>query len=75
MRRHFSLAAALAIGLAASGRGQPPAPSNQPAQPAQPAPWANKFFLPNIEKNRDQPSPALIQHNFGDVPHGTLCTS
>ena len=71
MKRHFWLAAAVSIGLASSGGGQPPAPSPQPAQPA---PWANKFFLPNIEKDRDQPAPAMIQHNFGDVPHGTLCT-
>ncbi len=74
MKRHFGLAAAMVIGLSASGSGQPPAPSAQPAQSAQPAPWANKFFLPNIEKDRDQPPPEMIQYNFGDVPHGTICT-
>ena len=68
MRRLFGLASAMAIGLATSGSGQPPAP--QPAQPAQPAPWANKFFVPNIDKNRDQPPPPHLEHNFGDVPHG-----
>lgn len=75
MKRHLGIAAAV-LGLVSSGSGQPPAPA-QPAnaaQPAQPAPWANKFFVPGIEKNRDQAAPALIQHNFGDVPHGTLCT-
>ena len=73
MRRFYWLAAALALGFAVPGNGQPP-PSAQPAQAAQPAPWANKFFLPNIDKNRDQPAPAVIQHNFGDVAHGTLCS-
>jgi hypothetical protein len=37
------------------------------------APWANKFFLPDIATNREQPAPPVIVHNFGDVPHGTLC--
>jgi len=76
MKRLHGLAAAIALGLANSGSGQPPAPA-QPApaaQPAQPAPWANKFFVPGIEKHREQAAPALIQHNFGDVPHGTVCT-
>lgn len=49
----------------------------QPAQPAAPAPaanpWANKFFLPDIATNREHAAPAVITHNFGDVPHGTLC--
>jgi hypothetical protein len=72
MRRFFWLGAALMLGFAVPGNGQPPAPA--PAQPAQPAPWANKFFLPNIDKNRDLPAPTQIEHNFGDVPHGTLCT-
>ena len=37
-------------------------------------PWANKFFLPDIATNREQAAPAQIVHNFGEVPHGTLCT-
>ncbi len=46
----------------------------QPAQPAAPAnPWANKLFLADIANNREQAAPAVITHNFGDVPHGTLC--
>lgn len=67
--RSFWIAAA-ALALAAPAHAQPvPAP-----RPAQPAPWANKFFLPDIDKNREQPPPPFIQHNFGDVAHGTLCT-
>lgn len=37
------------------------------------APWANKLFLPDIATNREQPPPPVIVHNFGEVPHGTLC--
>lgn len=62
---------ACAVGGAAPTAAQPPAA--QPAQPAQPAPWANKFFLPDIATNRDQAAPAVVTHNFGEVPHGTLC--
>ena len=51
--------------------GTPGTPA--PAQPPQAAPWANKFFLPDIATNRDQAAPAVITHNFGEVPHGTLC--
>ncbi len=40
---------------------------------AQAAPWANKFFLPDIATNREQAAPAVVTHNFGEVPHGTLC--
>lgn len=38
------------------------------------APWANKLFLPDIALRREQPPPPIIVHNFGEVPHGTLCT-
>jgi hypothetical protein len=52
----------------------PPAPTpGAPAPPQQAAPWANKFFLPDIATNREQSAPAVINHNFGEVPHGTLC--
>ncbi|HUR53995.1 MAG TPA: DUF1573 domain-containing protein [Gemmataceae bacterium] len=47
--------------------------AQQPILPAQPAPWANKFFLKDIEKNREQVPPPAIVHDFGDVPSGTLC--
>lgn len=69
MRRLNWLAVAVGLGVATPGSAQPPA-----APPAPAAPWANKFFLPDIATNRDQPAPPVIAHNFGDVPHGTLCT-
>ncbi|HXD88201.1 MAG TPA: DUF1573 domain-containing protein [Urbifossiella sp.] len=72
MQRTLWIAAA-ALALTAPAHAQP-APAAQPAQAAQTAPWANKFFLPDIAKHRDQTPPALIQHNFGDVAHGTLCS-
>lgn len=68
------------LGLTVATAAQPipvppasPAPVAQPVQPAAQAPWANKFFLTDIATNRDQAAPAVITHNFGDVPHGTLC--
>lgn len=64
-------AAAVVLTLTVAAVAQPPAPAVQPAAPANP--WANKFFLPDIATNRDQAAPAVITHNFGDVPHGTLC--
>lgn len=48
-------------------------PTPAPAAPPSVAPWANKFFLPDIANNREQTPPAVITHNFGEVPHGTLC--
>lgn len=53
----------------------PPAPPVVPAspQPAAVSPWANKFFLADIATNREQVAPPVITHNFGEVPHGTLC--
>jgi hypothetical protein len=50
---------------------QPVAPPAPP--PTQQAPWANKFFLSDIATNREQTAPGIITHNFGEVPHGTLC--
>jgi hypothetical protein len=35
-------------------------------------PWANKFFLPDIEKNPTQTVPNVIVKNFGTLPKGTL---
>jgi hypothetical protein len=71
MRRSYWLAVAGALTLTLGAIGQPPASTAQPAQT--PAPWANKFFLPDIATNREQTPPAVITHNFGEVPHGTLC--
>jgi hypothetical protein len=73
MRRSFWLAAACGVGIAVSAAAQDPTPAHPPAQPAQAPPWANKFFLPDIATNREQTPPAVITHNFGEVPHGTLC--
>ena len=47
--------------------------AQQPVVAAPPAPWANKFFLKDIEKNREQVPPPAVVHDFGDVPSGTLC--
>jgi len=41
------------------------------------APWANKLFLKNIlddEEKAKAPAPTFIEHDFGTVPTGTLCT-
>jgi hypothetical protein len=79
MRRTFVLAVGVGLGLTIGASADQPAPT-APAQPAPaPAPaqpqiqWANKFFLPDIATNREQPAPVEIKHNFGEVPHGTLC--
>ncbi|MBN9119380.1 MAG: DUF1573 domain-containing protein [Planctomycetes bacterium] len=69
-RRLVAIAVA-GLTLTVATAADPPAP---PApQPAQTVPWANKFFLPDIGTNREQAAPAVITHNFGEVPHGTLC--
>jgi hypothetical protein len=74
MRRSYWLTAGFGLTLAVGGLAQPQAtPPAAPAPSGQPAPWANKFFLPDIATNREQPAPPVIVHNFGDVPHGTLC--
>ena len=71
----FLAIAAVGLSLTLAPAADPPAPPAVPAspQPAPAAPWANKFFLPDIAANRDQAAPAAITHNFGEVPHGTLC--
>jgi hypothetical protein len=58
------IVASLLVLSAAPGFAQTPNP---------PVPWANKFFLPDIVKNPSQPVPPVITHDFGTVPHGTLC--
>lgn len=80
MRRSFWLAAAGGLSLSVGAIARPPvdsvptAPGAPAVQPAQAAPpWANKFFLPDAATNREQPAPPAILHNFGEVPHGTLC--
>ncbi|MCE9566809.1 MAG: DUF1573 domain-containing protein [Planctomycetes bacterium] len=82
MRRSFWLSAAGGLSLTVGVIAAPPAETvptapgavgAPAAQPAQAPPWANKFFLPDIATNREQPAPPAIVHNFGEVPHGTLC--
>ena len=67
MRGSFWTAAVTGLSLTIAAAGQQSEPATQAA------PWANKFFLPDIATNRDQPAPRTITHNFGEVPHGTLC--
>jgi len=76
MRHTTVLVVGLALSLTVGAAGQPPAaPQTTTPQPPPPQnPWANKFFLPDIATNREQAAPAQIVHNFGEVPHGTLCT-
>jgi hypothetical protein len=76
MRRTTVLVAGLALSLTVGAVAQQPAAQTAQPQTAAPPqnPWANKFFLPDIATNREQPAPAQIVHNFGEVPHGTLCT-
>lgn len=78
MRRSYWLTGLFGMCVAVGSAAQPPGPGPAPApgpnspQP-QTAPWANKFFLPDIANNREQTPPPVIVHNFGDVPHGTIC--
>jgi hypothetical protein len=77
MRRSIVLTVAVGMSLTAGAAARPPVPA-QPTPTTQPAPttapWANKFFLPDIATNREQTPPAVITHNFGEVPHGTVCS-
>ena len=65
------------IVFASSVLAQAPAPtastSSETPVSSVPIPWANKLFIPNIEKNPAQAAPPIITHDFGLVPHGTLC--
>ena len=72
MRRATLLAVTLGLTVTVGALAQTKGPSQPAVQPAA-APWANKFFLPDIATNREQTSPPVIAHNFGEVPHGTLC--
>jgi hypothetical protein len=51
-----------------------PAAAAAPEQaPPSDPPWANKFFLPDIASNPGRAAPPVVVHDFGTVPHGTLC--
>jgi len=71
--RRFAFLALLGCAVSASAQRpfvKPTPPSTAPAV----GPWANKFFLPGIENDPAQAAPLVIGHEFGTVPHGTLCT-
>lgn len=70
MRWSYWLVVVSGLSAVSGGVGQQPAPMSPSGQPA---PWANKFFLPDIATKREQVPPPVLLHNFGDVPHGTLC--
>lgn len=70
MRRSFGLAVVWGASLTGLAAAQSPGVGGPSGQPV---PWANKFFLPDIASNREQTPPPVIVHNFGDVPHGTVC--
>ena len=73
MIRLVSFSAVLVFAATASAQRptvRPTPPSSAPLL----GPWANKFFLPGIDKDPNQASPPVIVHDFGTVPHGTLCT-
>ncbi len=69
------LALTLIVGGAAVASAQRPLtrPSPPVSAPAV-GPWANKFFMPGIDKEPTQQPPLVIAHDFGTVPYGTLCT-
>jgi hypothetical protein len=73
MRRSTVLAVVVGLSLTVGANAQPPVASNLTPTPPPQNPWANKFFLPDISTNREQPAPPIISHNFGEVPHGTIC--
>ena len=69
------LALIIAAGTAVFAAAQKPTTRPASAAPGPlPGPWANKFFLPGIEKDPGQVAPPAVVHDFGTVPHGTLCT-
>lgn len=74
MRRMFVAALAVVLSLTVGTFAQQPAtPAPSTQAPPQQNQWANKFFLPDISSNREQAAPPAITHNFGEVPHGTMC--
>jgi hypothetical protein len=47
--------------------------AQKPAAPP-PKPWANKLFLPDALTNPTQEPPPAVDHDFGTVPFGSVCT-
>ncbi len=62
----------IALTLTVLAMSAPAVVAQAPQPAAQPIPWANKLFLDGIEKNPTQPPPAVVVHDFGTVPKGTL---
>lgn len=63
------------FGVSFAQRPATPAPQPPSTAPQTPrGPWANKFFLPDIDKDPMQPAPEVVYHDFGVVPFGTVCT-
>jgi len=63
--------------MAGFALAQRPLAPKTPAAPVAlnaPGPWANKFFMPDIQRNPTATPPQVITHDFGTVPYGTLCT-
>lgn len=48
--------------------------AQKPASKPPAKPWANKMFLPNVHQNPGQEPPLAIDHQFGTVPFGSVCT-
>jgi hypothetical protein len=71
--RHATLPAVV-VGLIVTVGAAAQPKAREAAAPPVAAPWANKFFLPDIAANREQTPPPVIVHNFGEVPHGTVCS-
>jgi hypothetical protein len=69
-----ALAGSLLTGPASAQRPFAPKPTPAPVAVNAPGPWANKFFMADIQKNPTAVPPPVITHDFGTVPFGTLCT-
>jgi hypothetical protein len=67
MRWSYWFAIGVVVSVASHGLAQPPLPPR-------PSPWPNKLFVPDIATNRTQTPPQVLFHDFGEVPHGTVCS-
>ena len=75
MRRRLVLAVTIGLRLTVAAPAQTKRPA-QPAPAAQPAAGAvGQQVLPRRTSppTASRPPPPVITHNFGEVPHGTLC--
>lgn len=72
MNRLARTSLALAVALAA-GQGLSHAQRPKPTPTLPPPPWANKLFMPNVERDPAVPAVRVIVQDFGTVPFGTVC--